>query len=145
MQKLFESLFDETKKDEITKEDFLRNKLASLKALDMTAGELLANAQKGGWDSWLRGLTLDELLALLVANPDYLTDVLLYHVAHGRRDSADVIGSERIRTLQGGFLMQDGGVLTDNLGRKVGIVAVDIMADNGIIHVLNNVVLPYLP
>ena len=90
-------------------------------------------------------LTLDQLLALLVANPDYLTDVLLYHVAPGRRDSTDVIASERIRTLQRGFLMQDGGILTDNLGREVGIVAVDIEADNGIIHVLNNVVLPYLP
>jgi uncharacterized surface protein with fasciclin (FAS1) repeats len=91
------------------------------------------------------GLTLDELLDLLVANPDYLTDVLLYHVAPGRRDSTDVLASERIRTLEGGFLMQNEGTLTDNLGREVGIVDVDIMADNGIIHVLNNVVLPYLP
>ena len=90
-------------------------------------------------------LTLDELLDLLLANPDYLTDVLLYHVAPGRRDSTDVLASDRIRTLQGGFLMQDAGTLTDNLDREVDIVDVDIMADNGIIHVLNNVVLPYLP
>jgi uncharacterized surface protein with fasciclin (FAS1) repeats len=90
-------------------------------------------------------LTLDELIDLLVDNPDYLKDVLLYHVAPGRRDSTAVIASERIRTLQGGFLKQDKGVLKDNLGRKVKIVSVDIKADNGIIHVLNNVVLPYLP
>ena len=57
----------------------------------------------------------------------------------------DVLASERIRTLQRGFLLQDEGLLTDNLGREVAIVDVDIMADNGIIHVLNNVVLPYLP
>jgi uncharacterized surface protein with fasciclin (FAS1) repeats len=91
------------------------------------------------------GLTPEQLVEFLVANPDYLKDVLLYHVAPGRRDSTDVIASERIRTLQRGFLLQDGGTLTDNLGRSVDIVAVDIMADNGIIHVLNNVVLPYPP
>jgi uncharacterized surface protein with fasciclin (FAS1) repeats len=91
------------------------------------------------------GLTPAELIGLLVANPDYLKEVLLYHVAPGRRDATDVLDSDRIRTLQGGFLLQDGGTLTDQLSREVEIVEVDIKADNGIIHVLNNVVLPYLP
>jgi uncharacterized surface protein with fasciclin (FAS1) repeats len=91
------------------------------------------------------GLTIEELVNLLVANPAYLTEVLVYHVAPGRRDSANVLASTKIRTLQGGFLKQSGGTLTDNVGRDVNIIQVDIMASNGIIHVLDNVVLPSLP
>jgi uncharacterized surface protein with fasciclin (FAS1) repeats len=68
--------------------------------------------------------------------------VLLYHVAHGRRDATDVLASDRIRTLQRGFLFQEGGMLTDQQGRTANIIAVDIAADNGIIHVIDRVVLP---
>jgi uncharacterized surface protein with fasciclin (FAS1) repeats len=78
----------------------------------------------------------------VLGNSELLTQVLLYHVARGERDSADVIGSDRIRTMQGGFLFQDGGVLTDNNGRTSNIILVDIETDNGIIHVINTVVLP---
>jgi uncharacterized surface protein with fasciclin (FAS1) repeats len=91
------------------------------------------------------GLSLGELVDFLLANPEYLEDVLLYHVAPGRRNSNAVLGSKRINTLQGGFLYQDGSVLTDQVEREVGIVATDITTSNGIIHVLDNVVLPYLP
>jgi uncharacterized surface protein with fasciclin (FAS1) repeats len=84
------------------------------------------------------GLTAEELLA----EKDLVTQVLLYHVARGRRDSGEVLASERIRTLQGGFLFQDGGVLTDQNGRTSNIIAVDVQAANGIIHVIDRVVLP---
>ncbi|NIQ05866.1 MAG: fasciclin domain-containing protein, partial [Candidatus Korarchaeota archaeon] len=53
--------------------------------------------------------------------------------------------SERIRTLYGDFLMQDDGVLTDNLDRTANIIVPDVGAANGIIHVIDAVVLPYLP
>ena len=91
------------------------------------------------------GLTRQALLDLLAADPGYLTEVLLYHVAPGRRDSTAVLASKQIRTLLREFLLQNGGTLTDELGREVGIIDVDIMASNGIIHVLDNVVLPSLP
>ena len=84
------------------------------------------------------GLTADELLS----EKALVTQVLLYHVARGRRDSTAVLGSTRIRTLQGGFLYQDGGVLTDQNGRTSNIIAVDVAAANGIIHVIDTVVLP---
>jgi len=84
------------------------------------------------------GMTADQLLS----NQELVTTVLLYHVARGNRDSADVIGSDRIRTLQRGFLFQDGGVLTDANGRSANIIATDIPAANGIIHVIDRVVLP---
>jgi len=35
-------------------------------------------------------------------------------------------------------------VLTDNLNRNATIIATDIEASNGIIHVINNIVLPAL-
>lgn len=73
---------------------------------------------------------------------DFLTDVLLYHVARGRRDSTDVLDSERIRMIKGGFLLQDSGVLTDNGGGTATIQVVDVEAANGIIHVIDSVVIP---
>lgn len=71
-----------------------------------------------------------------------LTSILLYHVAPGRRDSTQVLKSRRINTLNGGFLRQSGGVLTDNQKRTANIIVTDVAAANGIIHVIDRVVLP---
>jgi len=84
------------------------------------------------------GLTAGELLG----NKALVTQVLLYHVARGNRDSADVLASSRIRTMNRGFLFQSGGVLTDANGRTSNIIATDIKASNGVIHVIDRVVLP---
>lgn len=84
------------------------------------------------------GLTAEELLS----NQALVTHVLLYHVARGNRDSAEVLASSRIRTLEGGFLYQSGGVLTDANGRTSNIIDTDIKASNGVIHVIDRVVLP---
>jgi len=72
-----------------------------------------------------------------------LTEVLLYHVAHGRRDAEDVLDSSRIRTLLGGFVLQSGGVLTDAVGEDSNIIVTDVPAANGIIHAIDAVLLPY--
>lgn len=74
---------------------------------------------------------------------DVLTQILLYHVANGRRYAEDVVSSDQIRTLQGGFLMQSGGVLTDAAGNDAGIILTDVEASNGIIHVIDAVVIPF--
>ncbi|HSG43558.1 MAG TPA: fasciclin domain-containing protein [Anaerolineales bacterium] len=78
----------------------------------------------------------------LLSNQALVTEVLLYHVARGERDASDVISSSRIRTLQRGFLFQSGGVLTDANGRTANIIETDIPAANGVIHVIDHVVLP---
>jgi uncharacterized surface protein with fasciclin (FAS1) repeats len=78
-------------------------------------------------------------------DPDFLRDVLLYHVAPGRRSAEDVTDSTRIRTLYRGFLSQNAGVLTDNLDRDANIIATDVFAANGVIHAIDAVVLPYAP
>jgi len=88
------------------------------------------------------GLTPDNVGTLPT---DFLTDVLLYHVARGRRYAGDVVASERIRTLYKDFLSQDSGTLTDNLGRDADIIVTDVPAANGVIHAINAVVLPYAP
>jgi uncharacterized surface protein with fasciclin (FAS1) repeats len=88
------------------------------------------------------GLDADNIGTL---DQDALTQILLYHVARGRRNSSAVLGSSRIRTLQGGFLFQSGGVLTDSLGRTSNIIGTDVPAANGLIHVIDTVVLPIAP
>jgi uncharacterized surface protein with fasciclin (FAS1) repeats len=70
-----------------------------------------------------------------------LRAVLLYHVAPGERFSGDVAASTRIRTLSKGFLapsVHDGSVYVND----ARIVAADIDASNGVIHVIDEVLLP---
>ena len=46
-----------------------------------------------------------------------LTNILLYHVAKGRRDAGDVVSSDRVRTLSKGFLYpSESATLTDEQG-----------------------------
>jgi uncharacterized surface protein with fasciclin (FAS1) repeats len=78
----------------------------------------------------------------LLADQQLLTNVLLYHVAPGRRNSGAVLGSSQIRMMVSGFVYQDGGRLVDNRGRDVGFVVTDIPASNGVIHVIDRVLLP---
>ncbi len=82
---------------------------------------------------------------LCVLSTDELTKILLYHVARGNRDAGEVTSSDTIRTLLGARLEQANGVLTDQLGRSADIVMPNVPAANGIIHVINAVVLPFAP
>ena len=86
------------------------------------------------------GVTADQLLS----DRKLVSRVLRYHIARGRLDATTVLAKERIHTLQGGSLFQSGGVLTDVNGRTANIVTTDIQASNGIIHVIDRVVLPRL-
>jgi transforming growth factor-beta-induced protein len=72
---------------------------------------------------------------------DTLRAVLLYHVAPGERFSGDVVSSDRIRTVSKGFLFPSvhGGGAYVNEAR---IVAADIDVSNGVIHVIDAVLLP---
>lgn len=87
------------------------------------------------------GLTAEQLLD----SPD-LAAILTYHVATGRRYAEDVLGSEEIRTLNGGFFFPgtdaEGAFITDANDRESRIVAADIEASNGVIHVIDTVILP---
>ena len=71
-----------------------------------------------------------------------LTNILLYHVAKGRRYAEDVVASDQIRMLNGGFVWQSGGVLTDAQGGESTIIVTDVEASNGVIHAIDSVLLP---
>ena len=73
-------------------------------------------------------------------DPGLLRSVLLYHVAPGQRLAADVVDSSRIRTLNRGFLAvgTDGGVFVND----AQVIAADIDVSNGVIHVIDQVLLP---
>ena len=121
----------------------------TLIAAVLAANPLVLNALSGNGQYTVFAPTDDAFQAIGITpdnvgelDPDFLTDVLLYHVARGRHDSTDVLDSERIRMLKGGFLLQDSGVLTDNGGGTANIIVVDVEAANGIIHVIDSVVIP---
>ena len=70
-----------------------------------------------------------------------LRAVLLHHVAPGVRLSGDVVASTRIRTLNRDFLtpsVSGGSAFVDG----ARILAADIKASNGVIHVIDTVLLP---
>jgi uncharacterized surface protein with fasciclin (FAS1) repeats len=70
-----------------------------------------------------------------------LTNILLYHVAPGARYAADVVSSSQIRTLQRGFLTVSI-MGKDAYVNESKIIATDIKATNGVIHVIDAVLMP---
>lgn len=78
-------------------------------------------------------------LEALLKDKAKLTAVLTYHVVPGRVMAKDVQPGQ-VKTVQGGALtLATAGGVTVN-GAKV--TAADIVADNGVIHVIDSVVLP---
>jgi transforming growth factor-beta-induced protein len=72
---------------------------------------------------------------------DTLRSVLLYHVAPGERFSASVLDSSRIRTLSKAFIHPSLRAGTPYVN-DARIVAADIDVSNGVIHVIDAVLLP---
>jgi len=72
-------------------------------------------------------------------------DVLLYHVVEGRRAANSVVpkkNNKNISTLLGvDFTVSPQAQITA-VGNTANIVAADISASNGIIHVIDTVILP---
>ena len=86
-------------------------------------------------------------------NKTKLQAVLTYHVVAGNIDSKALVaaikkgnGKATVTTVQGGTLVAtlDGSnvIITDEKGNKAIVTAVDIYSSNGVIHVLDSVVLP---
>jgi uncharacterized surface protein with fasciclin (FAS1) repeats len=70
-----------------------------------------------------------------------LANILLYHVTPGRRYASSVLNAPRVRTLNGEFVHVDGTELNDgqaNIDPELN----DIEASNGVIHVIDGVLLP---
>jgi len=88
------------------------------------------------------GLTADELLA----NRELLSSVLSYHVVEGVLTSADLTDGQELTTLNGGTLtvgVADGVVtVTDAQGNTYTVVTADVTASNGVVHVIDGVLMP---
>ncbi len=82
--------------------------------------------------------TVDALL--LPENQDQLTQLLTYHVVEGEVFSTD-LASGNVDTLAGASItvMVDGEAVTIN---QANVIAADIEASNGVIHVIDAVLLP---
>ena len=78
-------------------------------------------------------------LDALLADKAKLTSVLTYHVVAGKVMAADVKAG-KVKTVQGSELSvaTAAGVMVDN----AKVTATDIVADNGVIHVIDSVLLP---
>lgn len=81
-----------------------------------------------------------DTLQAVLADKEKLTAILTYHVAPGKRMAADVVRSSQIPTVQGQNLTvnTEGGVKVDD----ANVIQTDIEADNGVIHVIDKVLMP---
>lgn len=116
---------------------------------------LIAALQAAGLDEVLKGdgpftvfAPTDEAFAKLPAGTveallkdvPKLKQILLYHVAAGRVMAADVVKLHQVKTVQGQSLdikAKDGV----RIGKAV-VVKADVAASNGVIHVIDTVLLP---
>jgi len=89
---------------------------------------------------------LEDLVAAV--GMEYVTDVLLYHVVGGAFLAEDVVLVAAFNTLLEGYTLAvsvDGAVVSLEGVLPANIIDVDIEASNGVIHVIDFVLLPYLP
>jgi uncharacterized surface protein with fasciclin (FAS1) repeats len=79
-------------------------------------------------------------LQALLADKAKLTKVLTYHVVAGKVTAADVVKLKQAKTVEGQSIKIDtsDGVKVDG----ANVVKTDIMASNGVIHIIDSVILP---
>lgn len=82
--------------------------------------------------------TVENLL--LPENKDQLTAILTYHVVPGKVMSGDLSNGMEAATVEGSSvtIMTEDGVTVEN----ASVVTADIEASNGVIHVIDTVILP---
>ncbi len=126
-------------------------KAAELVAILQSAGPFTVFAPTNAAFAKLPAGTLESLLK--PENKATLAKILTYHVVAGNLDATAVVkaitaakGSLLVKTVSGGTLTasieQGKVVLTDDNGAKATVVATDLKAGNGVVHVIDSVVLP---
>ena len=117
-------------------------KAAGLDTMMMEAGEYTVFAPTD--DAFAAVLTkLDVTKEELLANTDLLKSVLPYHVVPMVVKAADIPYNTAIETVNGQTIMiSDANVITDASGNTANITGTDMMATNGVVHVIDTVLLP---
>jgi uncharacterized surface protein with fasciclin (FAS1) repeats len=86
--------------------------------------------------------SLDEgTLDALLADPEALSQVLLYHVVPGQVTADQVVELESAETVEGGSVairVEDGQVFVND----AQVIATDVLTSNGVIHVIDKVIVP---
>ena len=80
-------------------------------------------------------------LDALLSDKRALTEVLTYHVVSGKVMAADVVKLTQAKTVEGSpvkIRVVDGKVMINN----ANVSATDIAASNGVIHVIDTVIMP---
>ena len=130
--------------------------VTALKAADLVGalqgdGPFTVFAPTNGAFAKLDSNTLSSLLE--AKNQKALANILTYHVISGKLTATDVVsalksgnGSVDLTALNGqviNVMQKDGKIwLKDLNGNYSEIVATDVMGSNGVIHVINTVVMP---
>lgn len=130
--------------------------VAALKAADLVGalqgdGPFTVFAPTNDAFAKLDPKTLNSLLE--EKNQKALANILTYHVVSGKLNAKDVVaalkkgkGTIELKTLNGQVLTvveKDGKIwLKDTNGNYSEITATDVMASNGVIHVIDTVVMP---
>ena len=132
--------------------------LLGLASSSKSFGTLVAAIKAAGLEDALRGdgpftilaptdeafakIPKEQLEALLQpANRGKLTEILKFHVIPGRLTARQVVSAGKAKTLQGGTVVasiEDGRLVVAG----ANVVATDLKADNGIIHVIDTVLTP---
>jgi uncharacterized surface protein with fasciclin (FAS1) repeats len=116
--------------------------LAALKATDLTKtlrgdGPFTVFAPTDEAFAKLPAGTLESLLA----DPEALTQILLYHVVPGTYAAADVVGATSLAAANG-LSLSISVVGSQVKVNDATVVATDVLAKNGIIHVIDTVLVP---
>lgn len=130
--------------------------VAALKAADLVSalqakGPFTVFAPTNDAFAKIDAATLNSLLE--PKNKKALSNILTYHVVAGKYAASDVVaalkkgnGKVELKALNGETLtvmQQDGKIwLKDTKGNYSEITATDVMGSNGVIHVINTVVMP---
>jgi uncharacterized surface protein with fasciclin (FAS1) repeats len=82
------------------------------------------------------------VLTALLADPTLLGSILSYHVAQGQLTAANVATATSIPTLQGQAITVAADGTTVTLNGDAKITTTDIVTSNGVIHVIDKVLIP---
>ncbi|AXT54562.1 fasciclin domain-containing protein [Aquimarina sp. MMG015] len=154
-----QSMFAQSKKDIVdvaASVDDFSTLVTAVKAADLVGalkgdGPFTVFAPTNDAFAKIDSKTLNSLLE--PANKAKLTSILTYHVVSGKIDAGAVVkalksggGKAELTTLNGAklkVLKKDGKIwLKDQNGNYSQIVKTDVMASNGVIHVIGDVVMP---
>jgi len=83
----------------------------------------------------------EDTLNSLLADPEALSQVLLYHVVPGQVTADQVVELDSAETVEGGSVairVEDGQVFIND----AQVIVTDVLTSNGVIHVIDKVIVP---